>query len=186
MFSSPGRKKARPSTANLVWSALVFAAAIFLAWTFFSVISPRSFYVDVLFSLIGMGVIAALPSLYRLRGLKRGLPEPYGEGRVSIIDSKSASRAGYLLVIGGLLCIVLLFGSVFFIPVLDLFVIMFSLAGGLPLSQVVFFLMVFSIERAAGSRIFEVIDETTQDGASVLSKTFELSPDGRRPANPPL
>lgn len=178
MFSSPGRKKARPSMVSLVWSALVFAATIPLAWTFFSD------YVYI--PLIGMAVLAALPSLYRLRGLKRGLPEPYGEGRVSIIDSKSASRTGYLIVGAGILCIVLLFGSVFFIPVFDFFVIMFSLTGGLPLSQVVFFLMVLSIERAAGSRIFEVIDDTTRDGASVLSKTFELSPDRRRPANAPL
>ena len=178
MFSSPGRKKARPSMVSLVWSVLIFAATIPLAWTFFSD------YVYV--PLIGMAVLAALPSLYRLRGLKRGFPEPYGDGKVSIIDSKSNLRAGYLIVAGGFLCIVLLFGSIFFIPAFDFFVIIFSLTGGLPLSQVVFFLMVLSIERAAGSRIFVVTDETTQDGTSVLEKTFEMSPGRRRPADTPL
>jgi len=177
MYSSPGRKKARPSNATLVWSAILFTATIPLAWLFFSG------YVYI--PLFGIVVLAAIPSSYRFIGLRRGLPSPYGAGRVSILDSRSAFRGGILLVVGGFCGIVLLLGSVFIIPVFDFFVIMFSLTGGLPLSQIAFFLMVFSIERTSGSRIYVVTDETTQDGTSVLERTIEMLPVKRRESSAP-
>ena len=172
MYSSPGRKKVRPSITSLVWSSALFAAAVALALVFFSG--------DAYIPLIGMAVLAAVPSSYRFIGLRRGLPSPYGAGRVSKLDSRSTSRAGILLVLGGFSGIVLLLGSVFVIPVFDFFVIIFSLTGGLPLSQIAFFLTVFSIEKATGSRIFVVVDETTQDGTSVLARTLEMLPVKRR------
>jgi hypothetical protein len=173
MFSSPGRKKVRPSAASVIWATAVFAAAVPVAWAFFSDY--------IYFPLAGMGILAAFPSLYRFKGLRRGLPRPYGQGKPSIINSSSAYRAGILVIIGGVSCMILLFASVFFIPTFALFVIMFSLTGGLPLSQIIFFLMVFYIERASGSKVFVTItDETVQDKSPVLVKQFEMSPNARQ------
>jgi hypothetical protein len=153
----------------MVWAAALVAVAVPLAWTFFS----GSVYIPVL----GMALIAALPSIYRLRNLRRGLPEPYGRGRVSVIDTKSAIRSGMFMVLGGIVCVVFLLGSIYFVPAFAVFAMMFSLAGGLPLSQVVFFIMVFTVERASRSRIFEVVtDETTDDENPRLTKSFEMSP----------
>ena len=125
--------------------------------------------------------------MYRIRGLKQALPEPYGRGKISIINLKSSVRGGLLIVFGGIACIILLFASVYVIPVTDFFILMFSITGGFPLSQILFFLMVFSIERTTRSRIFVVVtDETKEDENPVLSRTVELSPNPQRQASVPL
>ncbi len=176
MFATAGRKKARPSTLTLVWSTLLLAGTVPLAWAFFSY--------TIYLPLAGIVAIGLVPSLYRLRGLKQALPEPYGRGKRSIIDLKSSFRAGVLIIVGGFGCVMLLFASVYFIPITDFFILMFSITGGFPLSQILFFLMVLSIERGSRSRIYVVVaDETKEDESPVLSKTLEMSPYSQRQAS---
>lgn len=116
---------------------------------------------------------------YRFRSLRSGMPKPYGLGKPSSIDAKSAARSGLLIVLGGIFCLVVVLGSVYFLPPVAFFALIFGLMAGLPLEELVFFALVTRIERASRTRIFSVTEETEQGGEEVLLKTVEMIP---RPA----
>ena len=165
-FSPGNRRRARPSVRNLVWSVLVTLGAILLA---------NVFFFGYLFPpLAGMAVVSALIATLRMVGLQRGMPPPYGRGRVSVMDSKAVARGGILIVIGTIAGTILLLGTVFFLPPLEFFILLFSVAGGLPLSQVVYFSVIQAMERTRNGRIFIVLQESEEAGSPVLLRSVEL------------
>ncbi len=168
MFSLPGRRKVRPSKASVAWAIIVLAAALLLAPELFAGLS----YLPV----AAMVCVAAPLAAFRLRSLRQGLPEPWGKGRASVLDSRSTYRSGLLMLVGGGVLIVLLFGSVFFIPPIDFFIILFGISGGLPLSVVLYYAGVRTVEMKSKSTIFIVVEEEPmEDGQTKATKTLEMS-----------
>jgi hypothetical protein len=172
VFISGFRRRARPSVKILVFSLAVFSAAVYVGWAllFNSMYEP----------LAAAAVVALLVTLFRFRGLRSGLPTPYGRGRVSIIDEKAASRSGVLLVLGGFISMVGLMASVVLIPPELYFVLLIGVIAGLPVSQAVFFAVVAIVEARSRSKIFWVTEETTKDERTVLVKTVEMVPRAQR------
>lgn len=149
-------------------SAIVFPAALLVASRFF----PSDIYVP----LAGALIVSFSVTWFRFRGLRSGLPKPYGRGRRSSIDAKSSARSGLLIVLGGILCLVVVMGSVIFLPPVAFFALVFGLTAGLPLEELVFFALVARLERASRTRIFSVTEETEEGGEEVLVKTVEMVP----------
>jgi len=149
-------------------SAIVFACALLLASRFF----PHDFYVPVTAAL----VVSLSVTWFRFRGLRSGLPSPYGRGRSSSVSARSAARSGILLMLGGVLSLVLVLGSVYFLPPVAFFGLVFGLMAGLPLEELVFFGLVTRLERASDTRIFSVTEEAGDEGDLVLVKTVEMVP----------
>ena len=172
MLLSGLRRRARPSVKILVFSLAVFSAAVYVGWEllFNSLYEP----------LAAAAIVALLVTLFRFRGLRSGLPTPYGRGRVSIIDEKSAYRSGLLLVLGGFVSMVGLVASVAVIPPELYFVLLMGIIAGLPVSQAVFFALVTVIEARSRSKIFWVTEETTKEEKTVLVKTVEMVPRAQR------
>jgi hypothetical protein len=168
MFSSDQRRRLRPSLKSLGLSLVVCPSALYLGWQFFG----NLFYAPLLAAL----AVALAPTWFRMRGLRSSLPEPYGNGRVSTIDASAAARSGLLIVLVGMISMVGLMGSVFILPPVVFFVLVFGLMAGLPLNEVVFFGLVTRLERKTHSRIFAVTEETSESGRTVLVKTVELTP----------
>ena len=166
------RRRARPSVKILVFSLAVFSAAVYVGWEllFNSLYEP----------LAAAAIVALLVTLFRFRGLRSGLPTPYGRGRVSIIDEKSAYRSGLLLVLGGFVSMVGLVASVAVIPPELYFVLLMGIIAGLPVSQAVFFALVAIVEARSRSKIFWVTEETTKHEKTVLVKTVEMVPRAQR------
>lgn len=160
---------------SLGMSILVCPAALYVASLFFG-------YYYFYMPLAAVLVVALAAAWFRIRGLRSGLPEPYGRGKASTTDAKGAARVGLLIVLGGVLCTVVLLGSAYFLPPPVLFALVFGLAAGLPLNEIVFFILVTRYERISESRIFLVTEEVEDAGKSALVKTFELgySPASRR------
>ena len=148
-------------------SALVFAGSLSVAtqFPFYSLLEPLS-------AIIAVGTVV---SWVKLRGLRDGLPEPFGKGKVSIIDAKSAARSGMLVTLGGVFLTIGVLGSVFIFPPEAFFAGVFGLTGGFPFAQILFFVLVYRLERAGKGRIFTVTEETEEDGRSVLRKSVELA-----------
>jgi len=168
MISSGERRRVRPSLKSLVLSAFVFPLALLVA--------ERYFQLDLYIPVIAVLVVAASVTAFRYRGLSTKLPEPYGHGRISSIDAKSTARAGILIILGGVVCLFFLFGSVYILPPVAFFALVFGLAGGLPLEEIVFFTVVARLESASEMRIFTVTEETEKDGQTVLLKSVEMIP----------
>ena len=59
-------------------------------------------------------------------------------------------------------------------PRSDFFIVLFGVFGGLPLSQVVFFVVVQSLERTRNGRIFIVLQEAEEGGVTVLRRSVEF------------
>ena len=78
--------------------------------------------------------------------------------------------------LGGILCLVVVMGSVIFLPPVAFFALVFGLTAGLPLEELVFFALVARLERASRTRIFSVTEETEEGGEEVLVKTVEMVP----------
>ncbi|MGD0476593.1 MAG: hypothetical protein ABSB29_00310 [Nitrososphaerales archaeon] len=172
MFSSGIRRRARPSVKSLVFSLVLFSAAAYVGWKLF---------LNYLYEpLAAAAVVALLVTLFRFRGIRSGLPAPYGRGRVSIIDEKAALRSGVLIVLGGIISMVGLMASVFLIPPEQYFVLLIGVIAGLPLSQAVFFALVAIVEAGSRSKIFWVTEETKKDERAVLVKTVEMVPRAQR------
>lgn len=171
MFEPVYKKRVRPSLKSLFFSAAVSSAALCVT----VLLSSYSFAVYAPFliaALVALGV-----SLFRLRGVRSGLPLPYGKGTVTRIDARRTARDGLLMVFGTLLLTVALFGSVFVAsPTVLFFPVAFGLMLGLPLSEVIFFGLTARLESLSGSRIFLITEETTEEGKAVLVKSIELKP----------
>ncbi|MBI3858862.1 MAG: hypothetical protein HY296_01270 [Thaumarchaeota archaeon] len=169
MYLSNMPKRARPSRKSIVWSTILVVTAILL--------SQPVFLYEAYVPEIAMAVTAGTVSAYRLRALLRGMPEPHGRGKVTVIDEGAAAKTGGLLVVGGILSIVVLLGSIFLVGSYYVLAIMLGLAGGLPLSQLSYFAIVLWIEKRTKSNIMVIAEESTQDGRSVLIKTVEMIPE---------
>ncbi len=156
---------------SLGLSIAVCSAALYLAALLFG-------YLDFYMPFAAVLVIALAALWLRARGLRSGLPEPYGKGKVSTTDTKRATRVGLLIALGGALSTVVLLASVFFLPPAVFIAVVFGIMAGLPLNEVVFFALVARYERISKSRIFLITEETEEGGKTALVKTFEL----RRPS----
>jgi hypothetical protein len=149
-------------------SAVVCAGALLLAGRFFL----GYFYAPLAATL----AVSLSVTWFRFRGLKSGLPSPYGQGRATSIDAKKAARSGLLIVLGGVFLLVVVFGSVNFLPPIAFFALIFGLMAGLPLEELVFFGVVTRLEETSKTLIFSVTEETVRDGDTVLVKTVEMAP----------
>jgi hypothetical protein len=168
VFISGHRRRARPSVKNLAFSLVVSFAVVFLGWELF---------VGKLYEpLAAAGAIALLVTWFRFRGLRSGLPSPYGQGKTSVVDEKVAMRSGVLIVLGGILSVVGLMASVFLFPPEYYFVLLLGVIAGLPLSQVLFFALVSGVESKSRSKIFLLAEEKTKDEKTVLVKSIEMVP----------
>lgn len=170
MFGSDQRRRLRPTLKSLGLSLVVCPSALILGWSLFGYL----FYAPLLASL----AVALAVVWFRMRGLKSALPEPYGNGRVSKIDARTAVRSGVLIILAGVLSLVVFMGGFYLLPseAFFLFVLVFGLMAGLPLSEIVFFALVTRLERKSKSRILAVTEETSENGKTVLVKTVELAP----------
>lgn len=149
---------------------MVCPSLLFLEWLFFGTL----FYAPLLVSL-AVGLAA---TLFRYRGLRSSLPEPYGGGKASTIDASKVERSGYLVILGGIFFMVVFIGSFYLFPseYVAIFVLAFGLMAGLPLNEIVFFGLVARLEMKSRSRIFAVTEEASEGGKTVLVKTVELAP----------
>lgn len=168
MLSSGKRKRVRPSPAGLALSTAVLAGALAYSAEVFH-------YYVYLPVAVGAAIALAVLGL-RLRGLRSGLPEPYGKGSVSRIDAKAAARSGLLFAVLGIVAIVGVFGSVFFLPAIAFFSLVFGVTVGLPMEELLFFSLVSRIERASGTRIFRVTEEVGQGGEEILENSIVMIP----------
>ena len=168
LFGEGNRKRARPSLPGLGLSLMILVVTVYLALIRFFL------YLAYIPLLIALG-ISLVVFLFRARNLNAWMPEPYGRGRASKVDSKSAMRLGVIFSLGGGLSIIGLMASVFFLPP-ELFLgLFFGVTAGLPLSQVLFFVLVAWYERRSGMRIFYLSAETSEGDETVLVKSIELS-----------
>ncbi|MGD0395403.1 MAG: hypothetical protein ABSB26_00650 [Nitrososphaerales archaeon] len=178
MYVAGARRRVRPGVKSLILSSAVCPAALYLA----SGLPFDGFYEPLSATLL----VSIAVSWYRVRGLRRSLPEPYGRGGVTTVDPDSATRSGLLITLGGAVLMVGLMGSVFFLPPVAFFAVVFGLTAGLPLSVIVFFVQVSRLERISQGRIYSVIEETEVDEETVLRKTCEIVPRIRRMGTDPL
>jgi hypothetical protein len=125
-------------------------------------------------------VVSSSVTWFRFRGLRAGLPRPYGHGRASSVDARSAARSGVFIALGGIVSVGAVLGSVFVLPPVVFFALVFGLAAGLPLEELVFFTLVTRLERGSKTRIFSVTEETGRDDDVVLVKTVEMVPSPSR------
>jgi hypothetical protein len=170
MFDSDQRRRLRPTLKSLGLSLVVCPSALYLGWYLFGYL----FYDPLLASV----AVALVVVLFRMRGLRSSMPEPYGNGRVSTIDANTAARSGLLIVLAGMLSFVAIIGGFYFLPseALALFVLIFGLMAGLPMNEIVYFALVTRLERKSRSRIFAVMQETSESGRVVVVKSVELAP----------
>lgn len=156
---------------SLVLSLVVCPVALYLAAGF-----PFDGYYEPLTAVL---LVSLAASWLRLKGMRQHLPKPFGRGEASIIDARAMTASGLFITLGGVVFLVGLLASVRFLPPnADWvpFAIVFGLAAGLPLSEIVYFAQVTRIERTSGGRIYSVTEETEEDGRTVLRKTLELTP----------
>ncbi len=168
MFADGARKRVRPGLPSIAFTSFVFAASIALAAGF-----PFQGVWEPLAVALVIGIVV---TWLRLRGIRNGLPEPYGRGTVSFIDIKKAGRSGILVTLGGVFLTIGLMGSVFFLPPEAFFLVVFGVMGGLPFSQILFSVAVVRLERVGGGRIYAVTEEIQEGDNPVLRKSVELVP----------
>ncbi len=170
MFETTYRRRVRPSRTSLVYSAsLAVVTALFALWT--GIIGLQLYAPAAIAAASALAIL-----LFRVRNLRLAFPHPYGQGRVTKIDSRKSMRDGVLIIVGAALSIGGVFASAYLVsPLLIFFPVVIGLMIGLPCSQLLFFAFVLSSERAVGSKIYAVSEETTEDGRAVLLKSVELS-----------
>ena len=168
MFPSGDRRRVRPSVRSIAVSAVVLAGSLTLASQVFQ------YYVYApLLAAIGISLSV---TWFRFRSLRSMMPEPYGGGKRSSIDAKKAARSGILIVLGGILTLVVVMGSVFVLPPVAFFALIFGIMAGLPLEELLFFGLVTRLEKKSETRIFSVTEETGEEESTVLVKTVEMIP----------
>lgn len=171
MFSFGHGRRVRPSLKSLSFSVVFSLVTLYLT-VFLGLFGGWVFVPILIAALVALGV-----ALFRLRGVAAGLPPPRGKGSVTRIDARRTMRDGILILVGGSLLMIGLFGSVFLVsPSVFFFPVVFGLMSGLPLSVVAFFGLTAWLENKNGGRIFFVTVETTEGGKTVLVKSVELRP----------
>jgi hypothetical protein len=157
----------RPSIKSLLLSLVVCVAALYFALFLFEG--------DFLFPLAASIGVAGALTWYRMRNLSQSLPSPYGNGKLSVLNAASSLRSGILIIVAGAALTLGLMATVYFLPPLVFFTLVFGLAGGLPLGEVVFFALVTRLELKSGRRIMAVTEEADENGKEAYVKTLELA-----------
>ncbi len=164
----PGvRDRVRPSKKGLALSASTFGVALLLAF-----VLPFSSFFE---PLAGIVIVGAVLTAFRWRNLRRSLPPPHGGGRVAVIDARRAARTGMLITFGAGAMIIGLFGIVYLLPPELYFVVLFGVMAGFPLSQILYFAILSTMEKAYGGRIYRITEEAEEGGETVLRKSLELT-----------
>jgi len=172
MFASGRDRRVRPSKKSLVLSLLVSAGGLYLSVWAFGYLAYLPLTVSLLVALVAFA--------YRTRGLRSGLPEPYGRGKATTTDTAHATRIGLLMTLGGVLVTLFLFGSVFFLPPIFFLTVVFGIIVGLPVNEIAFFGLVERYEWKTETRIFQVTEETEHEGRAALVKSLEMRRSPRR------
>jgi len=168
MFSPQRRKRLRPGLKSIGLSLVVCPVALAMGW----LVYQGGFYAPLLVALVvGVGLTYA-----RMRGMGSSLPEPYGRGRITTIDSNAAARSGMMIVFGGILLMFGVVGSVFILPPFEYFAMVLGLSAGLPMSEILVFATITRLERKSRGQIISITEEAVQDGRDVLLKSIELNP----------
>lgn len=157
----------RPSIKSLLFSSVVCFAALYFALFLFEGDFP--------FPLVASIIVAGTFTWYRMRNLRQALPSPYGKGKLSVLSAASSLRSGLLIIVAGAVLTFGLLGTVYFLPPLVFFTLVFGLAGGLPLGEVLFFTLVTRLELKSGRKIIAVMEEADEDGREAYVKTVELT-----------
>ncbi len=179
MFEPVYRKRVRPSPRSLVYSSAVLAVIV----VFTLAINPFAGAIYIPFA-IG-GAIAVVVALIRQRGVRSGLPPPYGQGKVQRIDARKTARDAMFLIAGSALAFVGVFGSVIVVsPYLLFFPVVYGMMFGLPLSEVLFYLVISRIERTSAGRIYMTTEQATEGGVTLLVKSIELRQTAQSGAKP--
>ena len=168
MFEVSSRRRLRPSLRSLGLSILVCVAALLLM--------VRLFSYPFAIPLIAIAIVASSVSWVRRRTIVSGLPPPYGQSRISVVNAKSSQRSALLLMVGILSATVVLFGTAAVLPPEVFFSIIFGLMIGLPLAEIVTFVGVSRIEGRSRSNVYSITDERGDDGEPELVKSVELIP----------
>lgn len=130
-------------------------------------------YIFYLPLLVALAIMFAI-TFYRMRGLRVRLPKPYGSGMPVYVGPRQTARTGLLILLGGIVLIVLPLASVFFLPPIAFFTLVFGLISGLPLSEIAFFIAIVYLERLSRSSLFSLTEESERDGKTLLIKTVEM------------
>jgi hypothetical protein len=129
--------------------------------------------------------VAAAVLVFRFLRLKPVLPEPFGKGQVRETRAEDAARSGMLLLLGAAAWIIGLMAGSFFIPGEVLFTIIFGLMAGLPMSNVLYSILILGIEVRVGGTLYSTNEEYEEDGESFLQRRISVSvPEGRHPGSP--
>lgn len=177
MLISAGRRRVRPPLKSVGLSAVILPVAVYFAYLVFG---------DYVYVPIAAAVVAASAVVWvRFRGLRAGLPEPYGRGRDSVLDAKQAQRQALLLVLAGAAATIGVLGTVYVLPAVVFFVLVFGLAAGMPFSELLFFAAVRRLESASGSSIYQVSEEVEENGRPLLVKSLRMVRPGGPAPSPP-
>ncbi len=166
MLQSGDRRMVKPSVRSVVFSLAVALIALVVARYYF----PSDYYVPVASAIVvSLGV-----TWFMHRRLRPYLPAPYGEGKTSSMDAASTMRSGLLLIVGGIVCLIGVFGSVYLLPPPVYFSVIFGLMIGLPLAELFYFGLVNRLERSTMTKIYWVTEEKNEGDDLVLLKSVAM------------
>jgi hypothetical protein len=162
------RKRVRPSYWSLLLSLAICGIALYY-----------TFYLFEGYSFIPLLIVLAITvgiTWYRYRGLRLQLPRPYGSAKAVLLGPHGATRQALLFILTVILLVALLVMSLYLLPPLIFFSLIFGLTAGLPLTEIVFFGLLVRLEMASNSQIFLVREESEEKGKEILTKTVILVP----------
>jgi len=168
LFSPAPRRRARPSLKSLALSSVVFVGALWLAFANFF------FYYVYIPAFVALVISLAVFS-YRTIRLRAAMPEPYGKGQTSVVGAKAAIRLGMIIAFGGGALLIALMASVFFLPPVAFFALLFGVTAGMPLSQILFFGIVSWYERKSSMKIYFVNEETQANDEEVVVRSVDMA-----------
>jgi hypothetical protein len=118
--------------------------------------------------------VALVSTHIRGRGIREGLPPPYGRAKVVEIRAREVLNRGVLMVMSGILFLIVPLFLFYLAPGELLIGLILGLGGGLSLSEPLFFASIHLLERRMGLLIYSVDELGLEDGTQVLTKRIEL------------
>jgi hypothetical protein len=162
------RKRVRPSYWSLLLSLAICGIALYYTIYLFE---GYSFIPLLILLAVTVGI-----TWYRYRDLKLKLPRPYGSAKAVLLGPRGATRQALFFILAVILLVAILVTSLYFLPPLAFFSLIFGLTAGLPLTEIVFFGLLVRLEMVSSSRIFSVTEESEENGKEILTKTVILVP----------
>ncbi len=162
------RKRLRPALWSLAFSTAVVLTSLTVALFLFEY--------DAYMPLTATAVISLSVALFRVRRIRPRLPPPHGSGRASSTDTARSTRQGVTIILLAVLLIFVPYATIFFLPPLVFFALIFGLIAGLPLTELVLFAWVTFLEGRSKGRFYTVSETTEEDGNEVLVKSVVLDP----------